>query len=105
MSKEISMEKSGTVYIMSSPNRTTLYVGVTSDLCGRVWKHRTKFYPDSFSAKYNCVMLVYYQSFQHIEDAIGEEKRLKGGSRKQKDDLIFSINPAYIDLWESVCGL
>ncbi len=50
-------------------------------------------------------MLVYYQSFQHIEDAIGEEKRLKGGSRKQKDDLIFSINPAYIDLWESVCGL
>ena len=89
---------------MSSPNRTTVYVGVTSDLCNRVWKHRTKFYPDSFSAKYNCVMLVYYQSYQRIEDAIDEEKRLKAGSRKQKDNLILSINPEWVDLWHMVCG-
>ena len=98
------MHKSGTVYIMSSPNRTTLYVGVTSELCNRVWKHRTKFYPNSFSAKYNCVMLVYHQTFQRIEDAISEEKRIKGGSRKQKDDLIASMNPDWIDLWDNVCG-
>ncbi|MCD6010246.1 MAG: excinuclease subunit [Flavipsychrobacter sp.] len=49
-------------------------------------------------------MLVYYQSFQRIEDAIGEEKRLKGGSRKQKDDIINNMNPEWIDLWEQVCG-
>ncbi len=98
------MDKTGTVYIMSSPNRTTLYVGVTSDLCDRVWKHRTKFYPDSFSAKYNCVMLVYFQSYRLVTDAINEEKRLKGGRRKQKDDLIMSMNPGWVDLWDSVCG-
>ena len=97
------MSKPGTVYLMSSPNRTTVYVGVTSDLCGRIWKHRTKFYPKSFTAKYNCVMLVYYQGFQRIEDAIAEEKRIKGGSREQKDNLILSMNPMWVDLWDSVC--
>ncbi len=99
------MEKAGYVYIMSSPNRTTLYTGVTSDLCKRVWKHRTKYYPESFSSKYNCVMLVYYQGFQRIEDAIGEEKRIKGGSRKQKDELINKMNPDYIDLWNEISGI
>ncbi|MCD6013842.1 MAG: excinuclease subunit [Flavipsychrobacter sp.] len=49
-------------------------------------------------------MLVYYQSFQRIADAIGEEKRLKGGNRKQKDELIHNMNPEWIDLWEQMCG-
>jgi len=98
------MQQGGTVYIMSSPNRTTLYVGVTSDLLDRIEKHRNKYYPDSFSAKYNCVMLVYYKNFQGIEEAIAEEKRLKGGSRKQKESLIISVNPGWIDLWERVCA-
>jgi putative endonuclease len=98
------MYKSGTVYLMSSPNRSAVYVGVTSDLCGRIWKHRTKFYPGSFTAQYNCVMLVYYQTFQRIEDAIAEEKRIKGGSRAQKDNLIVSMNPEWVDLWDKVCG-
>jgi hypothetical protein len=39
-----------------------------------------------------------------IEDAIAEEKRLKGGSRKQKDDLIMTINPGWVDMWNDVCG-
>jgi predicted GIY-YIG superfamily endonuclease len=29
-------------------------------------------------------MLVYYNIFEFIEDAISEEKRIKGGSRKNK---------------------
>ena len=98
------MQHGGTVYIMSSPNRTTLYVGVTSDLLDRIEKHRNKYYPGSFSAKYNCVMLVYYKNFQGIEEAIAEEKRLKGGSRKQKESLILSVNPGWIDLWQRVCA-
>jgi len=49
-------------------------------------------------------MLVYYKCFQGIVDAIAEEKRLKGGSRKQKENLIFSLNPDWIDLWERVKG-
>ncbi len=49
-------------------------------------------------------MLVYYNSFQGIEEAIFEEKRLKAGNRKQKERLINSINPDWIDLWDLVCG-
>jgi putative endonuclease len=94
--------KVGFVYMMSSPNRTTLYTGMTSDLLDRVTKHRTKYYPNSFSAKYNCVMLVYCRGFDLIIDAIAEEKRIKGGSRSQKEKLIESINPNWEDLYEKL---
>jgi putative endonuclease len=100
--KTTTMNKGGFVYIMSSPNRTTLYTGVSSDLTGRVWQHRNKIHPNSFSAKYNCVMLVYYSHFDGIEYAIAEEKRIKAGSRKQKDELIIGMNPNWLDLWDSL---
>jgi len=98
------MDKNGFVYIMCSPNRTTLYTGSTSDLTGRIWKHRNKFYPNSFSAKYNCVMLVYYSNCGNLSSAIAEEKRIKGGSREQKEELINSMNPNWLDLWDEVAG-
>lgn len=96
------MYKGGAVYIMSAPDKTTLYVGVTSDLAGRVWEHKNKAYPKSFSARYNCVLLVYYNYFDSIEEAIAEEKRIKGGSRKQKIDLVESINLEWQDLYDSL---
>jgi len=96
------MYKGGAVYIMSAPDRTALYTGVTSELEIRVWKHKNKEYPDSFSAKYNCVCLVYYRYFDSIEEAIAEEKRLKGGSRQQKINLINSLNPNWVDLYDTL---
>ena len=96
------MLKSGSVYIMASPNKGSLYTGVTSELANRVWKHRNKYYPDSFSAKYNCIILVYYKHFDSIVEAIAEEKRIKAGSRKKKDDLIDGMNPGWRDLWDEV---
>ena len=57
-------------------------------------------YPTSFSAKYNCVKLVYYRRFESIVEAITEEKRIKGGSRKKKEDLINGINPEWKDLYD-----
>jgi len=96
------MHRGGTVYIMASPNRGVLYTGVTSNLSRRVFQHRNKEYPESFSAKYNCVMLVYYSNFSSIVDAIAEEKRIKGGSRKQKENLIDSMNPEWKDLSDEI---
>ena len=96
------MTKGGFVYIMCSTNNKTLYTGVTSDLIARVQEHKTKFYPNSFTAKYNCIKLVYYQFFETIEAAIDEEKRIKGGSRKQKEQLIKSINEEWKELWEEI---
>lgn len=96
------MYKGGAVYIMSSPNRGSLYVGVTSDLAGRVYQHQNKIYPNSFTSRYNCVVLVYFKYYHNIIDAIAEEKRIKGGSRKQKEDLIAGINPKWEDLYDRI---
>ena len=87
---------------MSAPDKTALYTGVTSELPARVWQHKNKEYPESFSAKYNCVLLVYYKYYDSIEEAIAEEKRIKGGSRAQKINLINSMNPAWADLYDTL---
>jgi putative endonuclease len=47
-------------------------------------------------------MLVYHTGFYSIEEAISEEKRIKAGSRKQKESLIDSMNPEWRDLWEDI---
>jgi putative endonuclease len=85
------------VYIMANKSNTTLYVGVTSDLMGRVWDHKNKTYK-GFSATYECTKLVYFEEYQRIQDAIGREKQLKAGSRQKKVDLVFAENPSWSDL-------
>ena len=94
--------KGGFVYILTNKNHTVLYTGVTTSLKERVEQHKTKAIKGSFSSKYNCNKLVYYDGFPDIGQAIAEEKRIKGGSRKKKEILINSINPAWSDLWEEV---
>lgn len=96
------MTRGGAVYIMASKRNGTLYTGVTADLKRRVFEHKTKANPKSFTAKYNCQFLVYYVGFHHIEDAIAEEKRIKGGNRKNKLKLIETNNPDWKDLWEEI---
>ena len=88
--------------MVASPNRAVIYIGVTSDLESRIWKHKNKFYENSFTARYNCSVLVWYKYFDSIETAIAEEKRIKGGSRAQKEELINSINYEWNDLWDKV---
>ncbi|MCO5935600.1 GIY-YIG nuclease family protein [Mucilaginibacter sp. RB4R14] len=87
---------------MTNKEHTVLYTGVTSDILGRVWDHKNKTYPKSFSAKYNCNKLVYYFSYAHIEEAIAEEKRIKDKSRQSKIDLINYINPDWNDLYNGL---
>ncbi len=96
------MERGGCVYIMTNQRNGTLYVGVTSQLIERVQEHKTNIYPQSFTAKYGCNILVYYNTFRSIEEAIAEEKRIKGGSRSKKLKLIEQINPEWNDLWNEI---
>lgn len=98
------LQISGTVYILTNKNHTVLYTGVTSDLFVRMQQHISKYYSESFTARYNATKLVYYKHFDTIESAIAEEKRIKGGNRQQKIDLINSMNKNWIDLWTTeVC--
>jgi putative endonuclease len=92
--------KGGYIYIITNKNNTTLYVGVTSTIKLRIFLHKIKYYPNSFSARYNLNKLVYFESFQDIGEAIAREKQIKGGSRKKKEDLINSLNPSWNDLYD-----
>jgi len=88
----------GFVYIMTNKNKTVLYTGVTSSLQDRIEQHKHRKHPDSFTARYNCNKLVYYEVFDTIVEAIAREKIIKGGNRKKKLDLINGLNPGWNDL-------
>ncbi|MDR0206117.1 MAG: GIY-YIG nuclease family protein [Bacteroidales bacterium] len=96
------MIRGGAVYIMTNKRNGTLYTGVTANLKRRVYEHKTGYIPTSFTAKYGCHLLVYYQGFHRIEEAIAEEKRIKAGNRKNKIKMIENMNPDWKDLWEEV---
>lgn len=96
------MEQGGYVYIMTNKYNRVLYVGVTASLSKRVDEHKSKIDPWSFTSKYNVVKLVYYTHFASIEDAIAEEKRIKGGSRNKKLALIEAMNPEWKDLTDEI---
>ena len=88
------------VYIMTNYNNTTLYTGVTNNLERRVYEHKTKSEKKSFTFKYKCTKLVYYDLTDDVSSAVAEEKRIKGGSRKKKMALINDMNPQWKDLAE-----
>ena len=88
--------KGGWTYIVSSHSRC-LYIGVTSDLSGRIWEHKNGVY-EGFSKKYKVNQLVYSEFFQDIESAIAREKQLKGWSRAKKIELILRLNPGWEEL-------
>ena len=89
-------------YIVTNKNHTVLYTGVTSALRKRIWEHKNKMYPGSFSARYNVDELVYYEAFFDIGEAIAREKQIKAGSRQKKLDMINAFNQEWKDLYEDL---
>lgn len=87
---------------MTNKNHTTLYTGVSSNLPKRVQQHKESYYSQSFTSRYNLYILVYWEAFQEIGDAIFRERQIKAGSRQKKIDLINSMNPLWKDLAEDV---
>lgn len=98
------MAKGGYVYIVSNKIRTTLYIGVTSNLSARSWEHKNGS-GSIFTSKYNCTDLIYYEFYETIEEAIEREKRLKKWKRDWKETLINGFNPGMLDLYEQVVDL
>ena len=97
--KQDSTNAKGFVYIVSNRTRSTLYIGVTSDLKRRIYEHKNHVV-EGFTDKYNCEYLVYFECFSDIKDAIEREKYLKGKKREFKENLIQSINPKKVDLYD-----
>ncbi len=90
------------VYILSNIIGTTIYVGVTNNLLRRMYEHREKLDPKSFTAKYDVHKLVYYEYTSDIYSALEREKQIKGRNRVRKNRLVESMNPRWEDLYESI---
>ena len=63
-------------YILASKPRGTLYIGVTNGLIFRVEQHRYG-KGSAFTRKYGVHMLVWYEEFADVRQAIQREKTLK----------------------------
>ena len=87
------------VYMMRSANGHALYTGVTNNLDRRVREHKEGS-GSAFTARYKCYMLVYYEDFGLIDQAIEREKFIKSLSRVEKERLIDAMNPERKDLFE-----
>ena len=85
------------VYMLASRRNGTLYVGVTNDLLRRADEHKSKAVP-GFTTRYGVTLLVWYETFVDINDAIAREKQIKGWNRAWKIRLIEENNSGWHDL-------
>ncbi len=86
---------------MTNKNHNVLYTGVTSDLKKRAYQHREGTVT-GFSSKYKTNILVYYEIFEDIREAIIREKQLKAGTRQKKMELINNFNSDWNDLYNDL---
>ncbi len=84
------------VYIMASRS-LTLYTGITGDIYNRVLDHKEG-RVEGFTERYNINRLVYFETFQYVNNAIAREKQIKAWTRAKRIALIKSTNPTWLDL-------
>jgi len=85
------------VYILASGYNGTLYIGVTSNLVGRINQHRDGTF-DGYTKRYGIKRLVYFEVADTMDAAIAREKQLERYRREFKRNLIERQNPAWNDL-------
>ena len=86
------------VYMVTNKHHSVLYTGMTGDIANRGWQHKKRLFK-SFTKRYNCTKMVYFESFDNVFDAIAREKQIKGWSRKKKEWLINRVNPDWRDVY------
>lgn len=94
-------ERSPCVYILCSQPRGTLYIGVTSDLPGRIWQHKHD-QADGFTKRYGVHTLVWYEVHDQMESAILREKAIKAWKRLWKIQLVEATNSIWRDLYPDI---
>ncbi len=79
------------VYILTNKPNGVLYIGITNDLVKRVYQHKQNLV-EGFTKKYHVHMLVYFEQFQQVKDAILREKQMKSRMILQvHDELVFEV--------------
>jgi len=96
------MDRGGCVYILTNKAHKVLYTGVTSDLYTRIVEHKENHFPGSFTSKYHCYKLVYFEQHCSIIEAIAREKQIKNWKREWKINVITVMNPQWDDLFYTI---
>ena len=91
----------GYVYIMANRKNGTIYIGVTSDLPGRVYAHREGLI-SGFTKRYGCKLLVWYEAFDDIQQSRHRELQMKEWKRAWKIKLIEERNLDWDDLYPTL---
>src|ERR1019366_4732951 len=65
---------------------------------GAMNEHKKKAHPYSHTARYNIDQLVYYETFETINEVIARESTIKNMHRIEKVQLIVAMNPDWADL-------
>jgi putative endonuclease len=91
------------VYLLASRKHGTLYVGVTRDLLGRAYQHKTRTVR-GFTSRYKVHLLVWFETYDDALNAIAREKEIKKWRREWKINLIERSNPEWIDLYETLAS-
>ena len=86
------------VYLATNKTMTVLYCGITNDLERRMWEHKHRTNPKSFTARYSVNRLVWCECFPTALEAIACEKRIKGLTRAKKNAMVQEQNPYWNDL-------
>lgn len=90
------------IYIITNKKNGVLYIGFTKVLKRRIYQHKNKVHPSTFSARYNLDELVYFEKFDNEEEAKMREKRMKKWNRAWKIELIEKTNPDWKDLYRDL---
>ena len=85
------------MYIITNKKDGVLYIGVSNDLERRMFEHKNKLI-EGFSSRYNLDKLIYFETYQFINDAIKREKNMKKWKRAWKIELIEEENSNWEDL-------
>jgi putative endonuclease len=96
-------EKVFYVYIMASKPRGVLYVGMSSDLAGRAWKHREHVL-EGFTKRYWVDRLVYFERYDDAHVAARRERAMKRWRRDRKIELIEKHNPIPDLIRDAICS-
>ncbi|MEO1306093.1 MAG: GIY-YIG nuclease family protein [Pseudomonadota bacterium] len=89
-------------YIVTNRPRGVLYTGQTDDINRRAWEHRTHSIKGTFTDRYNCEVLVWYESFDTRDEARAREQQIKNWRRLWKIELIENTNPGWQDLADTL---
>lgn len=95
------MKENFYVYILASPKRGTIYIGVTPNLIKRIYEHKNGLV-DGFTKKYRVHRLVYFEIIEDADLSLLRERQMKKWNRAWKIKLIEENNLEWVDLYDSL---